>query len=90
MAGMSRRQAPTITDSDTLVDQALKEMRSGDGCRQSTLGVASVPQRTKRVMPGETKAEARARWEREAQLQDDRDRDPSRGPDGRRLPVRYE
>jgi hypothetical protein len=40
--------------------------------------------------PGETIDEFRARVSRENELQIARDRDPSRGPQGRRLAVRYD
>jgi hypothetical protein len=43
----------------------------------------------RRVQAGETNAEAKQRWAREAALQDDYDNDPRR-IDGRILPVRYD
>jgi hypothetical protein len=46
--------------------------------------------RTDRPLPGETPSEFKDRQAREEQMQRDRDHDPSRGPDGRRMPIRYD
>ena len=39
---------------------------------------------------GESDADYKARLKREEQLVEDRYRDPSNGPDGRKMPVRYD
>jgi hypothetical protein len=63
---------------------------AGSGAAPSMLSAAAAPVRRQRRFAGETTIEAKARWAREAALERDLERDPSRGPDGRRLPVRYD
>lgn len=48
-----------------------------------------VPLRRKKL-PGETDKDYRERLRREDRMAEERIADPSNGPDGRKMPVRYE
>lgn len=50
----------------------------------------ATPCRRRKVFAGETYVQASERWQREAAIERDRDRDPRLGPGGRILPVLYD
>lgn len=74
-----------------LVEEFEAELKRNAGWSGHRSAIAGTPQVVRRkVMPGETKAEARARWEREEAIEADRENDPHRESTGRIAPVFYD
>lgn len=81
------KQAPTMTEKEVaeLLKRDISQLGGGGDI------LAHAPRIvTRRRLRGETVKQAKARWEREAEIQHERDIDPSIGAGGRRLPVRYD
>lgn len=83
------KQPPTMTDPIKMAEAAKAE-RAWAGRNASFLSPAAQAVR-QRVMPGETDAQAKARWEREREIERAYENDPRRTlAGGQVMPIRYD